>query len=218
MGAAVGGRQPTLGASCLTKGTGGSGCPQGSPTALPALLAHGNFPEQAGKIPGHAQQSQASVTHSAAVRGVKQRETQDWDAGYLGSLPASAFALAAGEEPQLCPLRASVYPVLRGETSDGGFAPHRVWGGGVFFPSEGSKALKYCLSSVPIHPPKRGYTAFAVAQFPQNGTMPESGSGPAGQAHPWEPHTPLSQPPAPLWVQAPPSCWVSPFHPAGFGD
>lgn len=87
-----------------------------------------------------------------------------------------------------------------------------------FFPSEGSKALKYCLSSAPMHPPERGITLFAVAQFPPTGTVPEPGTGPAEQAHPWEPHTPLRQPPAPLWVQAPPSCEVSPFHPAGFGD
>lgn len=127
MGSAVGGKQPTLGASSTLGETGSSSYPESSPTALPALLARGNFPEQAGKIPGHAQQSQASVTHPAAVRGVKQRETQDWDAGQPGSLPASAFALAAGEEPQLCPFCASVYPVLKGETLDGGFAPHRVF-------------------------------------------------------------------------------------------
>lgn len=157
----MGGKQPLLGASSPLSEAGGSGCPQSSPTALPALVAHGNFPERAGKTPGHAQQSQASVAHPAAVRGVKQRETQDWEAGHPGSLPASASALAVGEEPEPC---ASVYPVLRGETPDGVFAPHRIWG--EFFPSKGSKALKYPLSSVPMHPPKRGLCTVCCCSVP----------------------------------------------------
>lgn len=131
---------------------------------------------------------------------------QDWDAGHLGFLPASASAFAAGEEPEPCLLCASVYPALRRETPDGVFAPHRICG--EFFPSEGSKALKYPLSSVPMHPQKGGYALSAVAQFPQNGTAREPGSGPEGKAHAWEPHNSLRQPSAALWVQAPraPTC------------
>lgn len=164
VGAGVGGKRPLLGASSPFGETGGSGCPRSSPTALPASVAHGNFPEQAGETPGHTQQSQASTAHPAAVRGVKQRETQDWDAGHLGSLPASASALAAGEEPEPCLLRASVYPALRGEAPDGVFAPHRIWG--EFFSNEGSKALKHPLSLVLMHPPKKGVCAVCCCSVP----------------------------------------------------
>lgn len=38
----------------------------------------------------------------------------------------------------------------------------------VFFPSEGSKALKYCLSSAPMHPPERGYTLVCCCSVSPN--------------------------------------------------
>lgn len=130
------------------------------PDRTPCLGCPWKFPSGLGKTPGHAEQSQASVTHPAAVRGVKQREMQDWNAGHPGSLPDFTSALAAGEELEPCWPPASVYPLLRGGTPYGVFAPRRICR--EFFPNEGSKALKYSLSSVQIHPPEQGGYALAV--------------------------------------------------------
>lgn len=109
-------KQPPLGAFVPVR-LGGSLQPRSSPAALPA---RGNFPLH----PPQDTRAHAAGAGPAAVSGVKRRQAQDEDAGELGSLPASAPALAAGALLEPCPRRASVSP--RSDHSRGVFAPRGV--------------------------------------------------------------------------------------------